>query len=332
MKIKEILNDMHEENIDSMIILKPENIVYTTGFIPSNSSILILKDEPVLFVTKMDMEDASKNSAVHIEELRSLHKIKEFIKGRVGIENSMTVSTYKKLFNHFEVEITDIIERSRRIKSKEEIKNIKKAVDIAESSIKNLKLSERECEVAAIIDYNMRINGSEKPAFETIVTSGSRSSMPHAKTSTNPLENPILIDWGAVYKGYCSDITRTIPETEKQKEILDIVLEAQKAAVDVIKPGIKASYVDKVAREVIEEYGYGNSFIHSTGHGLGLEVHESPSLSRKEKIKIEKGMVITVEPGIYIEGEFGVRMEDVILIKNRTKVLSSVKGKSIGRI
>ena len=132
-----------------------------------------------------------------------------------------------------------------------------------------------------------------------------------------------MIDWGALYQNYASDITRTIIKSEEEEEILSIVLEAQKKAIETIKPGVKASYIDKVARNVIEDYGYGDNFIHSTGHGVGLEIHEKPSLSSKSDEKLEKGMVVTVEPGIYLEGKFGVRIEDMVLIKNRAKVLTS---------
>lgn len=326
-----ILDHMHEENIDSMIILNLHNINYLTGFKPSSSSILILKDEPVLFTNQMDLEDALKNSKIHVEELKSLEKIKKFLNGTVGIESSMTVETLKKLKkdSSFETKITDIVERLRRIKSNAELKNIQKAAQIAENALKNTEFesTKTENEIAAEIEYNMRIGSSKKAAFDTIVASGKRSSLPHADVSHETIKRPIVIDWGAIYNNYCSDTTRTIIETEKHEEIFEIVLEAQKSAIDVIKPGIKASYVDKVARDVIEEYGYGESFIHSTGHGVGLEVHESPSLSKREELKLEKGMVITVEPGIYLKDEFGVRIEDMIHVKNRGHVLNKIKKK-----
>ncbi len=171
----------------------------------------------------------------------------------------------------------------------------------------------------------MKMEGSIKPAFDTIVASGVRSSLPHSTVTSNNLEFPVVIDWGAVYNNYCSDTTRTIVKNEKQSEIFEIVLEAQKEAIKVIKPGIKASYVDKVARKVIEDYGYGDNFIHSTGHGLGLEVHEKPFISQNDEIKLQEGMVITVEPGIYIKDEFGVRIEDVVFIKKRAVLLNKIR-------
>ena len=324
-RIEGIIKRMHQKKLDSIIALKPENISYITGFKPSGFSVLILKDEPILFTSKLDIEDALEVSGVQVEAFTSMDDIKKKIDGKVGIENSMTVGTYKKLLNNYKTEITDVIEKSRIIKSKEEVENIIGALRIAESSIMDIEFSGTENEVAAKLEYNMMIKGSSKPSFETIVASGKRSSIPHAQVTTKQLESPVVIDWGAVYNNYSSDTTRTIIETEKQEEIFQIVLEAQEQAIKAIKSGVYASYVDKVARDIITEYGYGDSYIHSTGHGLGIEVHEEPSLSTKSEDVLKNGMVVTVEPGIYLEGKFGVRIEDVVLVKNGAKVLSKVK-------
>ena len=326
-KLKQVIDSMHDKNMDSMIVLKPENIRYLTGFRPSSSSILILKDEPVLLASKIDREDASKNSLVNLEVYKEFDDVKELLKGNVGIEKSMTVETYKKISEDFETETTDIVELSRSVKSEWEVENIKKALEIAEKSLMELEFSGTEVELAAQLEYNMRINGSERASFETIMASGVRTSLPHGSPSTNTVESPILIDWGAVYNNYSSDTTRTIIETEKQEEIFNIVLDAQKTAIKSIKPGVKSSDIDTVARDVITEYGYGDAFIHSTGHGVGLEIHENPSLSKNDEGILEKGMIVTVEPGIYIEGEFGVRIEDMVIIKNKGIVLNKIKTK-----
>jgi len=326
-KLKQVIEAMHHKNIDSMMVLKPENIRYLTGFRPSSSSILILKDEPVLLASKIDREDASKNSMVNLDVYKEFDDVKELLKGKIGIEKSMTVETYKKLIGDFEVVTTDIVEISRSVKSKWEVENIENALRIAEKSLLELDFSGTEVELAAKLEYNMRINGSERSSFESIMASGVRSSLPHGSPSKNTIESPVLIDWGAVYNNYSSDTTRTIVETEKQEEIFNIVLDAQKSAIKSIKPGVKSSDIDTIARDVITEYGYGDSFIHSTGHGVGLEIHEKPSLSKNDEETLEKGMVVTVEPGIYLEGEFGVRIEDMILITNRGKVLNKINTK-----
>jgi Xaa-Pro dipeptidase len=329
-KFMKIVDRMQEEGLDTLLILNPHNITYLAGFKPSSSSVLLIKDEPVLFTSKMDLEDANLNSKIGVEEFKSLDEIKELLQGKVGIESSMNLGTLERLRkdSSFDFKITGIVEKMRQIKTGDELKNIIKALRIAEKSLKQTEFNKKnENEVAAEIEYNMRLNGSNRAAFDTIVASGIRSSLPHADPTFKTIEMPVIIDWGAKYNNYCSDTTRTIIETEKQEEIFDIVFEAQKSAVDVIKPWVKASYIDKVARNVIEEYGYGDSFIHSTGHGVGLEVHEAPSLSKHETIKLQKGMVITIEPGIYLKNEFGVRIENMIHITNKGNVLNRTETK-----
>lgn len=325
-KLKQVIESMHHQKIDSMMVLKPENIRYLTGFRPTSSSILILKDEPVLLASKIDREDASKNSMVNLEVYKKFDDVKNFLEGKVGVEKSMTVETYKKLAD-FDIVTSEIIESSRAVKTSWEVENIENALRIAEKSLLELDFEGLEVELAAKLEYNMRINGSQRPSFETIMASGARTSLPHGSPTKNKVESPILIDWGAVYNNYSSDTTRTIIETERQEEIFNIVLDAQKTAIKAIKPGIKSCSIDNIAREVITEYGYGESFIHSTGHGVGLEIHEKPSFSKNDETELQKGMVVTVEPGIYIEGEFGVRIEDMVLVDNNSRILNKIKTK-----
>jgi len=331
MNVEKIVNQMHLEGLDGILLIKPENIAYIAGFKPSSFSIMLIHDGALLFTSKLDINEALEKSSIPVEEYQSLKyikkKIQETLTGKLGVENSMNLQIYKKLCNGFKIELSEIIEKFRVNKSKTEIKNIEGAIKIAENSFKNLNLADNENKTAAELEYNMRAKGSIRPAFETIIASGVRSSLPHASTTSKKMEQPIVIDWGATYHNYCSDITRTILNTEKQEEIFNIVLEAQKAAINTLKPGIKASYIDKVARDVIEEYGYLDCFLHSTGHGVGLEIHENPSLSVKYEGKLEKGMVVTVEPGIYLEEKFGVRLEDIVLIRNKGKVLTNLSKK-----
>lgn len=325
MDLNKIIDAMDIAELDSLLLIKPENITYISGYRPTSASFIIISDEATLYTSKMDMEDATNNSKISLVEYESIDKLKENLKGKVGIEKSMPVSVYEKFSDGFEPKITDIIESARIIKSSDEVKNIRKAISIAEKSLLALEFQGKENEIAAHLEFNLKSNGSTKPAFNTIVASGKNSSRPHATISSSNIESPVVIDWGAVYNNYCSDLTRTLIDGEKQVEIFNIILEAQLEAIKAIKPGIKASHVDDVARSVIEEYGYGDNFIHSTGHGLGLEVHENPTLAKKSEFILEKGMVVTVEPGIYIKDQFGVRIEDDILVKNRGEVLSSIK-------
>ena len=180
-------------------------------------------------------------------------------------------------------------------------------------------MSVTEKQVAAHIEFYMRDAGAEGTSFDTIAASGIHSSMPHAVPTDKVLEEGdfLTMDFGCLVNGYCSDMTRTIVygrADEKQKEIYDVVLQAQMAALHAIKPGMTGKEVDAIARDVIKEAGYGDCFGHSLGHSVGLEIHETPCFSPREESVIELGMVITVEPGIYVEGFGGVRIEDVVVI------------------
>ena len=170
----------------------------------------------------------------------------------------------------------------------------------------------------------MRKNGASVESFDTIFASGPVSSLPHSTPRNHVLDTPVLVDYGCKFEGYCSDTTRTFLYTEKQEEISNIVLEAHDKAIKFAKAGVKACEVDKVARDIITEYGYGDNYIHSTGHSLGLDIHESPTLSLRDKTVLEDNMIVTIEPGIYLEGEFGVRIEDMILIDKKAKIIGDL--------
>lgn len=322
---------MESENIQSLLFFKNENITYLSGFRPSSFSMIVFKEEPILFASKMDLEEANIFSKIPVEEFKSFKEIKKLLMRygvkKVGLESSVSLGICKNLRGDWKIVISDIINQIRMIKTSTEINYIKKAINIAELSIKSLKLQGKEWEVADQLNHHMKSNGSQKEAFDTIVASGARSSLPHAEPSKSKIEGNVLIDWGAKWNGYCSDCTRTSVETEKQEEIREIILESQKAGINAISPGILASDIDKIVRDVISDYGYAKNFIHSTGHGVGLEVHEEPSLSLKGDLKLEKNMVVTIEPGIYFEGEFGVRIEDMVLVQNIPKVLTKLPSK-----
>ena len=256
-----------------------------------------------------------------IDELK-----KEGIKN-LAIEPSLVYSIYEKFKDDFNIESKNYIDKQRMIKTPDEIKNIQKATLIAQTAFKQLDITNRK-ETENVLAFDlvklMIENGASGESFDTILVSGSNTSLPHATPQQKTLETPILIDWGAKYNGYCSDNTRTIVYTEKEHEIFDIVKESHDKAIDAIKPGLKCCEIDKVSRDIINEYGYGEKFIHSTGHSLGLDIHETPGFSPKDKTVIENGMVITVEPGIYLEGEFGVRLEDTIAVENKGNVIGDL--------
>lgn len=328
MKTDKILNQLNEENIDSMFVYSPENIKYISDFYPSSFAYLIIQDEPILYVNSIDKESAEEKSQIETRDVIKFTEVKDLLKGTIAVENSLDFGLAKYLTDDISsVKTSEVFYNHRKTKTKEEITKIKNSIGIAENAINEIDFSSTEKFAAASLEFDMTINGSIKPAFDTIVASGKRSSSPHSETSMNRVETPIVVDWGAKYDYYCSDITRTFIDNERQEEIWNIVLEAQKAAIKTIAPGVSYADVDNAARDVITEYGYGEYFIHSTGHGFGLEIHEDPVISNKVDGTLEENMVITAEPGIYIPGEFGVRIEDDVLVKKNSEVLTNLDKK-----
>lgn len=328
MKNEEILNQLQEENINSMFVYKPENIKYISDFYPSSFAYLIINEEPVLYVNSIDKADAEEQSSIETRDIERLSNVKDLLKGNIAVEDSLDFGLLNFLTDDLNtLNSSSVIEDKRKTKTKDEITKIRNSIGIAEHGIKEIDFTSTEKYAAASLEFDMSINGSIKPAFDTIVASGSRSSSPHSETSMNKVETPIVVDWGAKYDHYCSDITRTFIDTERQEEIWNIVLEAQKSVINTIAPGVEFAEVDKAARDVITEYGYGEYFIHSTGHGFGLDIHENPNLSYNSKGVLEENMIVTAEPGIYIPGEFGVRIEDDILVKKNSEVLTSLDKK-----
>lgn len=225
-----------------------------------------------------------------------------------------------------------MIEKIRLFKDDEEIEEIQKAQDIADKVFSELldfiKPGKTEREVHHYMLERMRAHGASGESFDAIIASGVRGALPHGVASDKVIEKGELLtlDFGCIYNMYCSDMTRTIAVGEisdKQREIYEVVLEAQKRALAAIKPGVRTADIDAIARDYITEKGYGENFGHGLGHGVGLEVHEAPRLSPKSDEVLEEGMVITDEPGIYIEGFGGVRIEDIILVtEDSHRVLS----------
>ena len=329
--LNNILNKMENDDYQGYMLTLFTNIEYISNYKPTSFAFCIIKENPIIYTSQMDMEIALKNSTIEIKQFDNFDNMvgdlkKEGIKN-LAIEPSLTYNIYEKFRDDFNINSKDYIEKERMIKTPTEIKNITKATEIAQLSLKQLDLlnrNETEDVLAFELVKLMIENGSSGESFDTILTSGSPSSLPHATPQAKQLETPILVDWGSKYKGYCSDNTRTIVYTEKEHEIFDIVKESHDKAIKAIKPGLKCCEIDKIARDVIGEYGYEKNFIHSTGHSLGLDIHETPSFSLKDNTIIEKGMVITVEPGIYLEGEFGVRLEDTISIENKGKIIGNL--------
>ncbi len=329
--VNNILNDLKNDDFQAYLLTQFTNVEYISGYKPTSFAFCIIKEEPVIYASGMDMELANRDSAIEVRKYESFECIVNELKQEgvknLAIEPTLPYGTYVKFRDDFKIDSKTYIDKQRMIKTPLEIEKITKATEIAQKSFLELDIWNNdgsEKEIAFDLVRLMIENGASKESFDTIVTSGPDSSLPHAIPQDKKLEKPILIDWGAIYDGYCSDNTRTMVYTEPQQEIWDIVAEAHDKAIKAIKPGIKCCEVDKVARDIISDYGYEDKFIHSTGHSLGLDIHETPGFSMRDETVVEEGMVITVEPGIYLEGELGVRLEDTVSISKRANVIGDL--------
>ncbi len=329
--IENILKDLEKDDFQAYLLTQFTNVEYISNYKPTSFAFCIIKENPIIYASGMDMELATRDSTIEVKEYESydvmINELKEEGVKSLAIEPTLPYSTYVRFRDDFEIDSKAYVDKQRMIKTPDEIEKITKATEIAQKSFLQLDIlnnKSTEKEVAFDLVRYMIENGAEKESFDTIVTSGANSSLPHAIPQAKSLEKPILIDWGCIFEGYCSDNTRTMVYTESQQEIWDIVAEAHDKAIKAIKPGVKCCDVDKVARDIIAEYGYEDKFIHSTGHSLGLDIHETPGFSMRDETVVEKGMVITVEPGIYLEGEFGVRLEDTIAISKKGNVIGEL--------
>jgi len=336
-----IFKKISEAGFDAVVFFDQISQRYLTGFLSSDSVVLVTEQETALITDSRYFEAAfnAKSSGQLFEDVnpylyknRLFDALSEHIKAKnilsLAFDNSLlTVAQAERLKKSFPTlnicGITDICKEKRKIKSKREIENIKAAQNITDAAfsyiLSYIKPDITEIEIAAKIEYFCRRNGAESMAFDTIAVSGKNSSLPHGLPSVNRLkmDSFFTMDFGAKYNGYCSDMTRTVvvgKATDEMKHIYQTVLTAQKLALDSIKSGVTGRYVDKVARYYINSAGYEGCFGHSTGHSLGLEIHEQPRFSTSSSEIISAGTVMTVEPGIYLPGKFGVRIEDLVLV------------------
>jgi len=340
-RLKIFRDKIEKENkeIKWFLVINLKNLNYLSGFDGEGFALIGADGKNYLLTDSRFTEQAQKESPdfeILIDEAKkknarmlALKKIieKNKIKKIVFESSNLSYADFKKYSEVFDtikfLPTENLIEQVRMVKDKEEIIKMKKAAQIATESLKDvfetIKPGIRELDIASELAYTMRKKGAQREAFETIVVSGERSSLPHGKPSIKKINEGelITIDMGANYHNYNSDITRTIimgKENQKQKEIFSIVLEAQKAALDFLKPGVKCKEVDSVARDIIAKKGYGEFFGHGLGHGVGLDIHELPRVSFSDDTVLLPGMVITIEPGIYLPGVGGVRIEDSVLI------------------
>lgn len=330
------LKELRKENeIDAIMITSKNNRFYFSGFTGTAGTILVTESKDY-FITDFRYMDQAKEQTKGFEIIEiSKNKNKNLIKflndhnlNKIGFEDGdLSYKRFQELKNIDSdkeyLPLSDDINQFRQIKEEEEVETIKEAIRITEEAfnkiITYIEPGKTEMEVAAELEYYLRKLGGEGPSFDFIVASGKRSSLPHGVASDKIIETGdfITLDFGTYYKGYCSDMTRTVVVGEpddKQVEIYNTVLKSHLEVIDKIKPGMTGQEADQIAREIIEEAGYGDNFGHGLGHGLGIEVHEAPRLSSTSEEVLKPGMIVTDEPGIYIPEWGGVRIEDDLVI------------------
>jgi len=328
---------MKGAGVDAFYITSPENRFYLSGFSGTAGALLVCREKVYLLTdfryTGQALRECPGFEIIEVKD-SYLESLPEAIAENgiivMGCEGDhLTYNQYAAMEDKLSgVNLKPaggLVEELRLCKDEGEIKNITEAVQLTDEAFGRILpvvrpgISERE--ISLRLEYIMRSCGADGAAFKFIVASGPRSALPHGVASTRIVREGdlVTIDFGAVYRGYHSDMTRTVvvgrPD-RKQKDIYNIVLEAQVKAVSAVRAGVKASEIDAAARKVIESRGYGKQFGHSTGHGLGLNIHESPRLSSKEHTVLQAGMVVTVEPGIYLPDWGGVRIEDTVLVED----------------
>ena len=350
-RLRKLRTSIAEKGLDALLLSQPENLHYLSGFTGSSGWLLISGQNAIL-ATDFRYVEQAKGESPDFEIIQTKQELRDWLPGlvsdlgwhKLGFEaNFISYDSSHKLSAAIEtkqvnlelVPTTGIAEQLRSIKEPEELGFITKAVELAEAVFEQAKAiihpGITEKEAAWEIEKILRQEGSEGMPFEIIVASGPNSALPHARPTEKIIcsGEPVLIDMGARISGYCSDFSRTLflGETDKTlREIYNIVLKAQTTAIEGVESGMDASQADQLARRVVEQAGYGDAFGHNLGHGVGLAVHEFPTLGPSSSDLLADGMVFTIEPGIYLAGQGGVRIEDMVVLENgKAKVLSKAK-------
>lgn len=333
-KLNQLTKSFEQLEIDALIITNPINRRYITGF-TGTAGVAIVSNKGAIFITDFRYIEQATEQAKDFTIVEHTKAIEQEINNqlqklniqKVGFEkDDMTYGSferYRKFITAELIPVSNVVEQQRLIKNQDEINILKQAGEIADTAFDHIlsyiKPGVREIEIANELEFFMRKQGATSSSFDIIVASGYRSALPHGVASEKEIEAGELVtmDYGAIYKGYCSDITRTVAVgniSDELHEIYETVLAAQIKGVENIKPGMTGKEADALTRDYIDRKGFGKYFGHSTGHGLGLEVHEEPRLSTSSDTILKPGMVVTVEPGIYVPNVGGCRIEDDIVI------------------
>lgn len=338
-KMKKLASKLSPTGSEAALVTSETNIRYLTDFPNSEGTLFVTPEKAYLLVDSRYSEAAKQqvSNAEVIEYSKYYETITALVRDHCTRDliiesSSMTVDALRKLEAAIagtgcramtNDRLDKLISTQRIIKSKEEVEKMRRAQQITEESFTELlgmvRPGVKESQLALELEFLMRRKGAEGVSFDLITITGAKTSMPHGVPGNVEVRRGdfVTFDIGAFYDGYHSDMTRTIAVGEvsdKQREVYDLVLQAQTTALSKVKPGVKAYEIDMTARSIIARAGYGDYFKHSTGHGVGLEIHEEPFVSSRGETLLSDGMVITVEPGIYLPGQFGVRIEDMVLV------------------
>jgi Xaa-Pro aminopeptidase len=339
---------LRKAGVDALLVTNFTNVTYLTGFSGDDSYLMVLgRGEVVIsdprYTTQLEQECPGLEASIRPPGIGMIETVAQIAKqgraSKLGVEgNSMTVALRDQIAGALPktglVSTTDLVENLRLIKDKDEVAEIRRAIWIAERAFGVLRASLRpertEKEVADELENQTRLYGAKGCSFPPIVAVGARAALPHARPTDQKIgaDDFVLVDWGADAGPYKSDLTRVLVTgkiSPKLERIYRVVLSAQEQAIAAIQPGRSCHEVDQVARAVIGKAGFGKNFGHGLGHGIGLDIHEAPRLATNQHLKLEPGMVVTAEPGIYLPGWGGVRIEDDVLVtKGGCQVLTTV--------
>ena len=338
-RLKQAREAMAASGAEALVLTHLPNVFYLSGFSGSSGVLLVLGDAIHLFTDgryTIQAHEEAPQARVRIVRTPPAEACGEFLRSRLPRKRlrvafeaaSLNVSEWERLKKAAGPGIewkptTDLIERIREVKSAEELDVMRQSARLASEVIGEaadfVRPGVAELEVAAEIDYRLRRKGASGPSFDTIVASGPRSALPHARPTEKRLRKNelVVLDLGAILRHYCSDLTRMVflgRAPARIRRWYKAVEQAQEAALEALRAGVTAGSVDRAARRLLNRYGLGPYFVHGTGHGLGIEIHERPRVGRSQKQEIRVGNVVTLEPGIYVQGVGGIRIEDEVAV------------------
>jgi Xaa-Pro aminopeptidase len=345
-RLRRLKRAFKDQELDALLVSNPRDIQYLTGFRGEDAHLLVKQRGKAVLISdsrfETELRDLKDRYSIFMRTGMMSSAVAEVVSdtslGAIGTQaEHLTIAKRKAIAKAVGAkklkDTQGLVSKLRVYKDDDEIKLLRRGVKIQQQALDavlaELQPGMTEAAVAARLEYEMRVRGAQDEAFPAIVAAQANGALPHAVPGRTRIRQrkPLLFDWGACVAGYRSDMTRTFAVgsfSRQMREIYEIVLEAQTAAIDAIRPGVGGKEVDAVARKIIGDAGYGNYFGHGLGHGIGLDVHEAPSLSRRSSDTLEPGMVVTVEPGIYLPDVGGVRIEDDVLVtESGRRVLSN---------